>query len=262
MSKKVTYISKDKRIQEIISKIEGLGYTHGISTVFEDFITIVACAISNSFDKVHFDEREALYMQTIKKYSKDELNIFVEIHAMVVNALEQTLYSSDLLGEIYHSLNLSNSRNGQFFTPVHIAHFMAEMLIGPKCEEIEEKGYITLCEPTCGSGVMVIAAANSLYKNHYNPSQNMCVLAVDNDIRCTMMAYIQLSYLGIPAVVIHGDSLLAKEYARFYTPMYILGGWIWREPMTIVEGPCVDDEKLKCMMEPMYELLKYCIKSE
>ena len=136
MSKKVTYISKDKRIQEIISKIEGLGYTHGISTVFEDFITIVACAISNSFDKVHFDEREALYMQTIKKYSKDELNIFVEIHAMVVKALEQTLYSSDLLGEIYHSLNLSNSRNGQFFTPVHIAHFMAEMLIGPKCEEI------------------------------------------------------------------------------------------------------------------------------
>ena len=70
MSKKVTYISKDKRIQEIISKIEGLGYTHGISTVFEDFITIVACAISNSFDKVHFDEREALYMQTIKKYSR------------------------------------------------------------------------------------------------------------------------------------------------------------------------------------------------
>ena len=109
---------------------------------------------------------------------------------------------------------------------------------------------------------MVIAAANSLYKNHYNPSQNMCVLAVDNDIRCTMMAYIQLSYLGIPAVVIHGDSLLAKEYARFYTPMYILGGWIWREPMTIVEGPCVDDEKLKCMMEPVYELVKYCIKSE
>ena len=58
MSKKVTYISKDKGIREIISKIERLGYTHGTSTVFEDFITIVACAISNSFDKVPFDDRQ------------------------------------------------------------------------------------------------------------------------------------------------------------------------------------------------------------
>lgn len=262
MAKKGTYVSHDTRVKEIIKLIESIGYRHGISTVFDDYLTIASCAVSNAVDKVHFDEREALYMQTIKKYSKEELRKIVELHAMVVNALEQSLYSSDLLGELYHSLNLSNSRNGQFFTPIHIAEFMAEAMLGPKCTEIEEKGYVTLCEPTCGSGVMVIAAANSLYKNHYNPSQNMCVLACDNDIRCARMAYIQLSYLGIPAVVVHGDSLAMQEYARFYTPVYMMGGWIWRELMTLANGFCVDDENLKCMLEPMYGLLKYEINAK
>ena len=260
MAKKGTCISHDTRVKEIVKLIESIGYRHGISTVFDDYLTIASCAVSNAVDKVHFDEREELYMKTIKKYSKEELQKIVELHAMVVNALEQNLYSTDLLGEVFHSLNLSNSRNGQFFTPMHVAEAMAKMLIGKKDKDIAEKGHLTLCEPTCGSGVMVIAAANALYENHYNPTQNLCVLACDNDIRCARMAYIQLSYLGIPAVVVHGDSLAMQEYARFYTPVYMIGGWIWREPLTIANAFCIDDENLKCMMEPMYEFLKYRLK--
>ena len=131
---------------------------------------------------------------------------------------------------------------------MHIAQLMAQVMIGSKCEEIKTKGYITVCEPTCGSGVMVMAVADALRKNYYSPSQNMCVLAVDNDIRCAMMAYIQLSYLGIPAVVIHGDSSLVKEYTRFYTPIYILGGWLWKEPMSLTNRVCDDDIKLRNIM--------------
>lgn len=262
MTKKGTYVSHDTAVKNIIKQIECIGYRHGISTVFDDYLTIASCAISNAVDKVHFEERDALYMQTIKKYNKEEFQKIVELHAMVVDALEQNLYSTDLLGEVYHSLNLSNPGNGQFFTPIHIAHFMAEAMLGPKCEEIESKGYVTICEPTCGSGVMVIAAADSLYKNDYIPSQNMCVLAVDNDIRCARMAYIQLSYLAIPAVVVHGDSLAMQEYSRFYTPVYMLGGWLWREQMTLTNGFCLDDENLKCMINPMYELSKYRMKDD
>ena len=248
MAKKSTYVSHDTRVKEIIKLIENIGYRHGITTVFDDYLYISSCAVSNIVDKLHFEEREKLYMQTIKKYSKEELQQLVKLHTMVINALEQSLYSADLLGEVYHSLNLSNSRNGQFFTPMYIAQLIAQMTIGPKCEEIKTKGYVTVCEPTCGSGVMVMAAADALHKNHYSPLQNMCVLAVDNDIRCAMMAYIQLSYLGIPAVVIHGDSLLVKEYARFYTPVYILGGWLWKEPMSFTDQVCDDDKKLMDML--------------
>ena len=67
MTKKGTYISHDTRIKEIIKVIESIGYRHGISTVFDDYLTIASCAVSNAVDKLHFEEREELYMETIKK---------------------------------------------------------------------------------------------------------------------------------------------------------------------------------------------------
>lgn len=50
-----------------------------------------------------------------------------------------------------------------------------------------------------------------------------------------------------------------QEHSRFYTPVYTRGDWIWREPMAFAEDFCVDDRNLKCMLEPMYGLLKYGI---
>jgi len=39
------------------------------------------------------------------------------------------------------------------------------------------------------------------------------------------MAYVQLSLYGIPAVVIHGNTLTLDEWSHWYTPLYILHGW-------------------------------------
>ena len=116
MAKNTKYVGSDERVKDIISDIQSLGYSHGISTVFSDYITLASCAVSNRVDKLHFKERENLYMSAIKKYSKEEAPKFKELHIKVVDALEQSLYERDLLGEIYHALNLSNSWNGQFFT--------------------------------------------------------------------------------------------------------------------------------------------------
>ena len=44
-----------------------------------DFIIMFACAISNSLDKSHYDEREKQYLKIIKKYNKQEQNLFPEI---------------------------------------------------------------------------------------------------------------------------------------------------------------------------------------
>lgn len=251
MAKKATYVSNDTRVKEIIKVIECIGYKHGISRVFDDYLTIASCAISNAVDKVHFDEREALYMETIKRYSKEELQQFAELHAMVINALERSLYSKDLLGELYHGLNLHNEHNGQFFTPMHICSMMAKMVLGNVKKQIESKGHIFLSEPTCGSGAMVIAGAGVVLEQKCNPSADMCVYAVDNDRRCAMMAYIQLSMLGIPAVVVHGDSLLMKEYSRYYTPAYIWNGWLYRQQCSMT-GTISDDDKALFKLLPEY----------
>jgi len=58
------------------------------------------------------------------------------------------------------------------------------------------------------------------------------------------MAYVQLSLLHVPAVVIHGDMLLLEEYGHWHTPAHILGGWRYRlaadapaEPVSIAPAP-------------------------
>jgi len=58
------------------------------------------------------------------------------------------------------------------------------------------------------------------------------------------MAYVQLSLLHVPAVVIHGDTLLLEEYGHWHTPAHMLGGWRYRlaadapaEPVSIAPAP-------------------------
>lgn len=43
-----------------------------------------------------------------------------------------------------------------------------------------------------------------------------------------MMAYIQLSLLGVSAKVIHGDSLTLDFHKVLYTPFYFVNGFEWR----------------------------------
>ncbi|MFG5580108.1 hypothetical protein ACFJW6_04020 [Enterococcus faecalis] len=40
--------------------------------VFFDFTKMSACSISNVFDKVHFEEREKLYLSIQEKYTEEE----------------------------------------------------------------------------------------------------------------------------------------------------------------------------------------------
>lgn|GEM_PF-1754836 len=40
-----------------------------------------------------------------------------------------------------------------------------------------------------------------------------------------MMAYVQLSLLGIPAEVIHGNSLSCEVFRSYKTPFHYLGMW-------------------------------------
>jgi hypothetical protein len=39
------------------------------------------------------------------------------------------------------------------------------------------------------------------------------------------MAYVQLSLLGIPGIVVVGDTLRMESRAVWYTPAHIVGGW-------------------------------------
>ena len=123
----------------------------------------------------------------------------------------------DYLGELYMQIEAGNKNAGQYFTPYDVSKFMAEITLG----ELPDKPFI-LNEPCCGSGGMVIAAADVLQSRGYNYTDKMLVVANDIDRHCVFMAYTQLSFAAVPAVVQWQDTLTQETWDTFYTPAYTL----------------------------------------
>lgn len=205
--------------------------------VWRDFVTMLACALSNPVDKEHHDEREAVYLKTIKKYNKQEQELFPELAAQTVLALEENP-EQDFLGSIFISLNLGNESNGQFFTPYHVCELMAEVTMDDTVQKVEQDGYISINDPCCGAGATLIAgihaARKRLEKAHINYQNHVFVVAQDIDETVALMCYIQLSLLGVAGYVKVGNSLTEpmtdndNKENYWYTPMYFSPVWTMR----------------------------------
>lgn len=223
--------------KEFLRVFNQLTNRHRSWDVWRDFIVMYACTLSNPVDKQHYDEREALYLRTIKKYNKQEQPLFSELAAYTVMALEENP-EQDFLGSIFMSLNLGNQHNGQFFTPYHVCELMAEVSMQDSVLKIEKEGYITINDPCCGAGATLIAGVHAakkrLEKAGYNYQNHVFVVAQDIDMTVALMCYIQLSLLGVAGYVKVGNSLTdpittndsTENY--WYTPMYFFPAWSMR----------------------------------
>lgn len=202
--------------------------------VWQDFITMYACSISNAVDKSHFDEREDLYLKRIHKYGKKEQEIFPQLAAEVVLALEKNP-EQDFLGSIFMALNLGNDAGGQFFTPYHVCELMAKISVGELVPQVEEQGYITINDCACGAGATLIAGIHEtrrrLEKVNMNWQNHVLVVAQDIDYTTALMCYIQLSLLGAAAYIKIGNTLTEPMCSNdtlenyWFTPMYFSGVW-------------------------------------
>ena len=254
----------NKHYQDIVKMFDILTYSRDTWEIFYDFLELSATCVSNTVDLIHFDEREKKYLDTIKKYTPEHQKLFPEMFAKLVLTLEheyQTGGFVDVLGNLFHELGLHNKYKGQFFTPQHICTMMGKMLLDEKDKTIAEKGFISVVEPTCGSGAMVLGFAQAMRDCNLNHSQKMLVTAIDIDLKCVYMCYLQLSLYGIPAVVTHGNSLTDEGWSRWETPVYVFGGWRWKKRRA-VENPNIkvhqepEDAQAKVIMPTVKEALQ------
>ncbi len=212
-------MDKKDYIKEFISKLSNLDRSRSISTVFNDFLTLSYCSLAQTVYRS--DNLEQRYLNIIKTYTKKQAEEFSKLLAFLVLGLEQA--PQDFLGQVFMSLNLGSQANGQYFTPYSVCKFMAEINF-TEIETIQNNQLITLSEPCCGSGGIIIAFAQTLREHNINYQQNLFVEAIDISEMCFKMTYIQLSLLGIPAKVVQGNSLSLKFQYVFYTPFYFLNG--------------------------------------
>lgn len=155
---------------------------------------------------------------------------FAEALAFV--ALELDAQPRDVLGETYMQLGIANRDQGQFFTPYSVAQLIASMQINDAPAQLLTRPFLTVYEPACGAGAMVIAMTQTLAAQGIEYQTKVHVTADDISAIAVHMTYMQLSLLGVPAVVNRRNSLTLEHFGTWPTPAHVLGGWARKLELT------------------------------
>lgn len=210
--------------------------------VFQDFAVMFAMAINGQ------------HCERADKYTSQEIKKFGKLADCVVDALDENP-DQDLMGDLFMHLDLGSSQTGQFFTPYHICKMMASLCSEEHAKnEIEEKHWMTVNEPSCGAGANLIAMCSWFLEHGINYQQKVLFTAQDIDYTVGCMCYIQLSLLGCAGYVCIADTLCNPCVAAdnrglipieqegqtiLYTPMYYSDTWTVRQIYTrmgLIEG--------------------------
>lgn len=229
--------------KKIIKTMEGLTGRFSFWEIWQDFIIMSAISIANTVDTPFRESREQTYLERARKYSKQELDAFADMLTEVVIALDNNP-DQDFLGELFMALELGNEWKGQFFTPYSVCKMMAAITYSDDTEHrIEQQGWVSVNDPTCGAGALLIAFANECLKpeRSINYQTSVLFVAQDIDFLAGCMCYIQLSLLGCPGYVVIDDTLSKPSTSIdkrglipvpgsnvWYTPMYFRDVWNWR----------------------------------
>jgi hypothetical protein len=164
-------------------------------------------------------------MAIVGRHGRDTMLVFKEMLFMVIAGLEDN--PTDLLGGIFMALEMGNDHRGQFFTPIDICNLVTKIQMDPEYlqAKVASDGFITVNDPCIGGGAMVIPIVEALYLAELNPVQHLHVTGQDIDGSVLRMAYVQLSLLGVPAVLWHGDTLRMQYHEAWYTPAHVMFGW-------------------------------------
>lgn len=128
----------------------------------------------------------------------------------------------DFIGPIFMEL-AANEHLGQFFTPDALAEVSARMALGNPRDMLEHvkktdgRDWITMHEPACGVGGMVLAANRILREYNLDPATDAHWTCVDVDWKAVCGCYIQLTLTNTSAVVVHGNTLTLETWGQLVT---------------------------------------------
>lgn len=204
--------------KDFIKCLEGIDRSRHAYDVFNDFLELSSLSLYNSI--ANDKNIEEQFMKLSKPYG--DTKQFAELLGIVAIALEKN--PCDFLGEVYMQAGFGNKNNGQFFTPYHVSELMAKVSLSKECvnESIQTKGYISVSDPCCGAGGLIIAASQAILQMGFNPQKVMMFQCRDIDISCCYMSYIQTSLLGLTGAVIHSNTITMEEWRAYVTPLSLL----------------------------------------
>jgi len=207
-----------------------------------------ACALHNGFFKC--ETREAEYLKIINRYDEPDRHRFAELLGQVVKMLEPE--PRDMLGPLYMELEIASKDRGQFFTPPELSEMMARLMIDDPLSKLETQPFITLHEPACGAGGMVLSVVKTLIDAGHNPADKLWVQCIDVDRLAALMCFVQLSLWHVPAEIIVGNTLTLETREVWHTPAHHLG--FWSNKLRREQSSEADGEGAPLLREPPEQL--------
>jgi hypothetical protein len=132
----------------------------------------------------------------------------------------EALPFEDVIGGYYMEFALSQKGqqwNGEFHTPKPICDLMAQMTLGDM-ESLPAEGPITVCEPACGAGAMILSIAQACT---HEVRRRLRVTAMDISRTACDMTFINTTLWGVPTRIIHGNTLSMECWAAWSNIHYI-----------------------------------------
>jgi type I restriction-modification system DNA methylase subunit len=179
---------------------------------FDSFVRMAACCLAAQ-------TREPEYLEEAKRWEKSDLELLSQALGALVLEMEAKPFE-DVLGGYYMEFALSSKGQqwtGEFHTPKHVCSLMAKMTAGD-LEALPADRPITVCEPACGAGAMILALAEVCPPEI---RRRLRVTAIDINRTACDMTFINTTLWGIPTRVIHGNSLSLECWAAWSNIHYI-----------------------------------------
>lgn len=177
-------------------------------TVFDDFLTMAIAACTRNLE-THVSWYEDEYLQTIEKYKdSDSRHEFPKAFGYLVEEMEarvNTDEGNDVLGEFFQQ-NISNGRNGQYFTPSPVCSLISSVTKG----DVAHDKVLRILDTSCGSGRMLLSAAKEFGPRHE-------YYGIDIDPTCAKMCALNLFFNGVfHSEVMCANALLPGDFVISY----------------------------------------------
>ena len=175
--------------KQFIKAFESLAHHRERHDVFADFLEMAVCAIRKKTmpPGPEADGIEARYMAVVKRNRPDDVRQMPKLLGITTLAVQDG--GCDFLGQVAGDLELVTGHMGQFFTPYDVSRMIAEMTLDTVDEIIAEQGFVTVQEPACGAGGMIVAAADVLARKGFDIGTQLYVEAIDISPMCLACAH-------------------------------------------------------------------------
>jgi 2-polyprenyl-3-methyl-5-hydroxy-6-metoxy-1,4-benzoquinol methylase len=179
-------------IKQLLTAFERYAYGQSLHTAFTELIDWTLLP----FKKWDSAEGQCKAFDSFRKHPKvDQLTTLIK-H---IGDLSEDF--NDPIGELYMQA-ISNGFNGQYFTPTPVCQMISSITIGEGLTNKE-----TICDPACGSGRMLLAAAKVNRHSRF--------YGADLDITCCKMALVNMLLNSLTSEIAHMNTL-SNEFYRGY----------------------------------------------